>query len=316
MNRVILGIVIVLFFSCKESKKDLIAIEFKYVENCDVNGITNDPFVKHYPTELYQDTIFGFFNGFDIIPLSEIGKRRYAHNFDIDIKTLKDTFEIETRKTSTQKMYSYMYYKMKEPVLYSHYLKKDIYRMTSIRSGYRSPLVISIEKYKDSVVIITKQLNRRVDYPFIQNPGPIFFIRPINFDKLSTKERQKCIEREKFLEDSIALIFRNCNYHLVINKRMKISENIWDSLEILIDSTKFWRSKPELDLTRTEDDDSRMILEGHSENGYQIRMIPSLHLYTGRYVKAGRDNYDSKSSYTKIFRFISRQTSLKDEDIY
>jgi hypothetical protein len=316
MNRIILGLVVILFFSCKESKKDIIAVDFKYIDNCDENGITNDPFVKYYPTKLYQDTIFGFFNGHGIIPLSEIGKRRYAHNFDIDIKTLKDTFEIEMKNTSTQKIYSYMYYKMKEPVLYSHYLKKGIYRMTSIRSGYRSPLVISIEKYKDSVVVITKQLNRRVDYPFIQNPGPIVFVTPIDPNKANENEILRCKAIQKTLEDSIAKVYRNCNYRLVLNKRVRVSKAVWDSLEILVDSAKFWKSKPVLDLSSTEGNDSRMILEGHSENGYQIRIMPSLHLYTGRYIKAGRDNYDSKNSYTKIFRFIARQTNLKDEDIY
>lgn len=315
MNRIILGLVVILFFSCKESKKDIIAVDFKYIDNCDENGITNDPFVKYYPTKLYQDTIFGFFNGHGIIPLSEIGKRRYAHNFDIDIKTLKDTFEIEMKNTSTQKIYSYMYYKMKEPVLYSHYLKKGIYRMTSIRSGYRSPLVISIEKYKDSVVVITKQLNRRVDYPFIQNP-PIVFVTPIDPNKANKNEILRCKAIQKTLEDSIAKVYRNCNYRLVLNKRVRVSKAVWDSLEILVDSAKFWKSKPVLDLSSTEGNDSRMILEGHSENGYQIRIMPSLHLYTGRYIKAGRDNYDSKNSYTKIFRFIARQTNLKDEDIY
>lgn len=221
MNRIILGLVVIFFFSCKESKKNIIAVDFKHIENCDENGITNDPFVKFYPTELYQDTILGFFNGHDIIPLSEIGKRRYAHNFNIDIKTLKDTFEIEMKNTSTQKMYSYMYYKMKEPVLYSHYLKKDIYRMTSIRSGYRSPLVILIEKYKDSVVMTTKQLNRRVDYPFIQNPGPIVFVAPIDPDNADEKEWLQCKARQKTLEDSIAKVYRNCNYHLVLNTAVR-----------------------------------------------------------------------------------------------
>ncbi|MBV5281932.1 MAG: hypothetical protein JZU53_05790 [Paludibacter sp.] len=316
MNRVILGFIILLFLSCGHSKKDIIAVEFRALENCDKNGIPNDSLAKYYPIELYLDTIFGFFNGYDIIPFSEIGKRRYAHNFDIDIRTLKDTFEIDLKKTSTQRMYSYMYYKMNEPILYSHYLKKDVYRLTSIRSGYHTPLVVTIEKCRDSIVLIVKELNRRVDFPFIKNPGPIVFVEPIDTKKADKNEKLRCKAIQKTLEDSIAKVYRNCNYHLVMNKRVRISRAVWDSLEILVDSAKFWKSKPEFDLSQAEADDSRMIFEGHSENGYQIRISPSLHLYNGRYLKAGRDNYDSKSSYTKIFRFIARQTSLKDEDIY
>lgn len=227
-------------------------------------------------------------------------------------------FPIELfQDTTLLKTYSYMYYKMNEAILHSHYLRKDVYRLTSIRSNYKSPFVVTIEKYEDSVVLITKELNRRVDYPFIKNPGPVVFVAFINSrSKFARKEEVQRFTRQKILEDSIAKIYRNCNYHLVLNKRIRISKAIWDSLEILVDSAKFWKSKPEVDLSRTEDDDSRMIFEGHSKNGYQIRIIPSLHLYKGRNIKAHGDNYDSKNDYTKIIRFVMRQTTLRDNDIY
>ena len=316
MNRLIFGIIILVFLSCGHSKKDLVVVEFKSIGNCDENGIPRDSLFKYYPIELYQDTIPGFFNGHDIIRFSEMGKRRYAHNFDIDIRTLKDTFEIEMRDTSDLRMYSYMYFKMNEPVLYSHYLKRDVYRLTSIRSGYHSPLVITFEKYRDSVVLITKELNRRIDYPFIKNSGPVIFVESNKSSKSDRKIEEQRLELEKRLNDSISKVYRNCNYHLVLNKRIKISKAVWDSLVILVDSAKLWKSKPELDLSKTEDDDSRMIFEGHSKNGYQIRMIPSLHLYNRRYTQGHSDNFDSKNSFTKIFKFISRHTNLKDEDIY
>lgn len=280
MNRIILGLIILLFGSCAHPKTDFILVEFRNTVNCNKTGIPSDSAVEYYPIAFFRDTFSVFID------------------------------------TSELKMYSYMYYKMNEPVLYNDYLNKEVYRLTSIRANYNSPLVIIIEKSSDSIVLITKELNRRVDYPFIQNPGPKVFVAPIDPDKADENEWLRCKARQKTLEDSIAKVYRNCNYHLVLNKRVRISKAVWDSLEILVDSAKFWKSKPVLDLSRIEGDATRMIFEGHSENGYQIRIMPSLHLYTGRYVKAGRDNYDSENSYTKIFRFIARQTNLKDEDIY
>lgn len=280
MNKVILGFIILLFLSCGHSKKDFVVVEFKEVKDCNKNGIPNDSSVGYFPIDLFRDTFSEFTN------------------------------------TSDLRMYSYMYYKMDEPVLCNHYLNKEVYRLTSIRTNYHSPLVITIEKSKDSIVLITKELNRRVDFPFIKNPGPVVFVEPIDPNKADKNEKLRCKTIQKTLEDSIAKVYRNCNYYLVLNKRVRISRTVWDSLEVLVDSAKFWKSKPQLDLSRTEEDGSRMVFEGHSENGYQIRIIPSLHLYTERNAKATRDNYNSKSSYTKIFRFIARQTNLKDEDIY
>ncbi|MDD4993571.1 MAG: hypothetical protein PHR83_15195 [Paludibacter sp.] len=316
MNRVILGFIVLLFLSCGHSKKDFVAVDFREIKDCNKNGIPNDSSVEYYPIELFRDTFSGFFNGYDIFRNSDMSKKQFARIFKVNIKTLKDTFEVVTKDTKLLSLYSYMYYKMHESVLYSHYLDKEVYRLTSISSNYHSPLVVTIEKYRDSVVLITKQLNRSVDFPFIKNPGPVVYVAPINPNNLDKKEKQRCKAIQKSLEDSIAKIYRNCNYHLVMNKRVRISRVAWDSLEVLVDSAKFWRSKPELNLSQVEADGSRMIFEGHSENGYQIRIIPSLHLYRERNVKAGRDNYDSKNNYTKIFRFIARQTNLKDEDIY
>ena len=280
MNRIILGLIILLLGSCGHLKKDFIVVDFRNTENCNKNGIPGDSSVEYYPIELFRDTFSEFTN------------------------------------TSKLKIYSYMYYKMDEPVLCNHYLNKEVYRLTSIRTNYHSPLVVIIEKSNDSIVLITKVLNRRVDFPFIKNPGPVVFVTPINPNKADRNEKLRCKAIQKSLEDSIAKVYRNCNYHLVMNKRMRISKAVWDSLEVLVDSAKFWKSKPQLDLSRTEDDDSRMILEGHTEYGYQIKIIPSHHLYTDGSTKAGRDNYDSKSYYTKIFKFIASQTNLKDEDIY
>jgi hypothetical protein len=239
MNRVILGFIILFLLSCGHSKKNFVAVDFREIKCCNKNGISNDSSVEYYPIELFRDTFSGFFNGYSIIRNSDMSKKQFAHYFNVDIKTLKDTFEVMTKDTKILSMYSYMYYKMNESVLYNHYLDKEVYRLTSIRSNYHSPLVMTIEKYRDSVVLITKELNRRVDFPFIKNPGPVVFVAAINPNNSDKNEKQRYRTIQKYLEDSIAKVYKNCNYHLAINKRVRISKVVWDSLEILVDSAKF-----------------------------------------------------------------------------
>ena len=295
--------------SCSNSNRDFVLVSFKPIENCNENGLSRDSSIAYYPIDILCDTLPGFFNGYGIIPSSE--KKMYAKFINVDINTLKDTFYIEKKGARFIEMNSYMYFKMKEPVLHSHYLGKVIYRLTSIRSKGESPLVVTIEKSRDSVVLITKELNRRIDYPFIKDAGPVVFVAPSNI--MSEDDR---ITRQNHINDSIAKVYRNCNYHLVINKRIRISKAVWDSLELLVDSVDFWKSKSVLDISRIEDDDSRMIFEGHIKDGYQIRIMPSLHLYKERNSRAKCDNYDSKNNYTKIVRYIMNHTGLTDSEIY
>lgn len=295
--------------SCSNSKRDFVLVSFKPIDNCKENGIPSDSTIAYYPIDIFSDTLPGFFNGYGIIPMSE--KTGYVKFLNIDSSTLKDTFYIEKKGGRFIEMNSYMYFKMNAPVLHSHYLGKEIYRLTSIRSKGKSPLVVTIEKTRDSIVLITKELNRRIDYPFIQDAGPVAFIAPSK-----TMSEDDRITRQNRINDSISKPYRNCNYHLVINKRIRISKAVWDSLEVLVDSTNFWNTKSILDLSRIEDDDSRMIFEGHMKDGYQIRVIPSLHLYKERNSRPQRENYDLKNNYTKIFRYIFGYTGLTDSEIY
>src|ERR1035437_2362252 len=245
MNRVIFGLIIFLFLSCGHSKKGLVAVEFKDIRNSNEYGIPHDSSVVYFPVELFRDT---------------------------------DTFKIETKHTTFLEVNSYMYYKMNEPVLFSRYLKKDVYRLTYIRTNSNPPFVVTIEKYKDSVVLISKELNRRISYPFIKHAGPVIYIAPINRTRFNKKEENQRLAEIKRKNDSIGHVYNNYNYYLVLYNRMRISRDVWDSLEVMVDSAKFWKSKPLLDLSYVEGDDSKWIFEGHSENGYQIRIVPSIHV--------------------------------------
>lgn len=309
MSKSILVIFLLFILTCCNSKRDYLTVRFKDIANCNENGLPRDSTIAYFPVDIFSDTLPGFYNGYDIIPMSD--KKMFIEFLNVDSSTLKDTFYIEKKGDRFIEMNSYMYFKMNEPVLHSHYLGKDIYRLTSIRSKGESPLVVTIEKTRDSVVLITRELNRRIDYPFIKDAGPVVFVAPSRF--MSEEDR---ITRSKYLNDSIAKIYRNCNYHLVINKRIRISKAVWDSLEAIIDSTDFWKTKSILDLSGVECDDSKMILEGHIKEGYQIRVIPSLHLYRERDSRPRRENYDLKNENTKIFRYIMGITGLKDCEIY
>lgn len=309
MNRVILGFIILLFLSCGHSKKDFVVVDFREIKGCNDNGIPRDSSVNYFPTELLHDTVPGFFNGYDIFRLTDMSKQQFAKVFHTKIETLKDTFEIVTEDSIISKVNSYMFYKMKEPVLCSQYLGKEIYRMTAIRTQRKPPLVVTIEKYKDSVIITCKRLNRHITFPFIKKGGVIFFTSPdftSSFDRKKEEKRRAEVIRKN---DSTALAYNNCNYHLVLNNRMKISRTAWDSLEIMVDTAKFWKSKPELALDHVQVDGSRWILEGHSEYGYQIRIVPSPHFGRNEYP----NNFDPKNNYAKIFKYILRLTNLKDE---
>jgi hypothetical protein len=309
MNKLILVIIILVILSCCNSKRDYVLVNFKPIDNCNENGLPSDSTIGYYPIDIFSDSLPGFFNGYGIIPRSE--KSAIVKYIHVDPKTLKDTFYVEMKDTQIIKLNSYMYFKMNEPVLHSHYLGKDIYRLTSIRSKSESPLVVSIEKTRDSIVLITKMLDRRISYPFIRITRSFVYFAPGK----PNREMERIAEQKR-LNDSIERIYNNCNYNLVLNKRVRISKAVWDTLEAIINSTDFWKKKSMLDLSGVECDDSKMIFEGHIKEGYQIRIIPSLHLYRERYSRPERENYDLKNENTKIFRYIMGITGLKDCEIY
>lgn len=322
MNRLILGFIILFFLSCEHSKKDLVAVDFREVKGCNENGIPLDSSVSYFPTELFHDTVRGFYNGNSITRFYYMSKKEYANICDRKIENLKDTFEIVTEDSIFTTANSYMLYKMTEPVLCSHYLNKEIYRMTSIRTLSKPPLVVTIEKYKDSVILIAKRLNRHITYPFaVMSTNCIIFPTPdfSTYDKKTNtyiitnkKKYNQILAKSKAKHDSLARINNNCDYHLVLNNRMKISNKAWDSLKVMIDSAKFWKSKSELALGYEQVDGSRWTLEGHTENGYQIRIVPSPNFSRNQYI----NYFDPKNNYAKIFQYIMRLTNLKDEYLY
>ncbi|HET7733552.1 MAG TPA: hypothetical protein VFK73_06905, partial [Paludibacter sp.] len=227
MNRLIIALIVLSFLGCRHSDKDIICVNFRSVTNCDNNGIPRDSFTYYFPPELFTDTILGFYDGKNIHCLKDISKTSYSKISGQKVETLKDTCEIKFDSLSL-KINSYMLFKMNEPLLYSHYLNKDVYRLTTRSFGTRSPLVITIEKYKDSVVLISKKLNREIRYPFIKVGGVILFYDPkfSLFNKKTNKyvitnkkKYDEELEKSREMTDSLSKIYNRCDYYLKANER-------------------------------------------------------------------------------------------------
>lgn len=84
-----------------------------------------------------------------------------AKHYQIDPRIFKE--DVQTHCDSfVLGWFSYILYKMDEPILYNYYLGGEIYRFTWIRSFHR-PVVISIKKNKKALCISTKMLARQPD---------------------------------------------------------------------------------------------------------------------------------------------------------
>jgi hypothetical protein len=318
MNKIYCLIFGLLFFSsCWNPKSDSITIAFKINANCDKEGKPLDSTVLYFPSELFYDSIPCINDNGSIIELSPYGsKEEYAKRFKRKIESLKDTFEIISDSFQL-KINSYLLYKMNEPVLCDHYLNKKVYRMISLRS-FHQPIVVRLEEYHDSIVILIKKLNKNIMYPFMVYGwnDSIFFTSPdvafydTTTNKLKIINKVKYDKQRKELKkenDSLCKIYNSLDYHLVLNQKKEISMTTWDSLEVMIDTTKFWKTNPDVALGLLQIDGSKWILEGHSKQGYQIKIIPSPHF----------EHYGFENNYYAIlFKYIMKLASLEEEKLY
>jgi len=164
----ILIILLTVLISCNNGneKSNLVAFN-SYSVDCDSNGIPADSTVFYFPYHLFYDSIPCVFDkNLGIIRLSGLkDKKELSEYLNVDLQTAKDTFEVII-DTNRLKIWSYELFKMHEPILYDHFLSKDIYRLISFRS-FDKPLLVRIEIKKDSITLSVKRLNRNVIYPFI-----------------------------------------------------------------------------------------------------------------------------------------------------
>lgn len=164
-------------------------------------------------------------------------------------KILEDP-KIDGYDTFFVKIYSRDLHKLEEPILYNHYLDKEIFRFIWMRS-FRPSIIIRMEKEDDSLKIIQKLYHEFYN--------PIEIIDPIK------KSRKWDVVLDS-----------------VWNKKIikKHSLNIWNELESKLIKYNYLHMSsivPWMDCT----DGAEWFLEGHLADGYYLvnRWCPGEHQY-------------------------------------
>jgi len=296
-HRNIIIIAFALMLACCSQRNDIpkfVYVDFMMNNKSDKDGILIDSATSYFPENLFPDTI----------------------SCDMDFFYFRAT--------------SYMLFKMNEPVLSDHFLDKNIYRLIALRS-FDLPLVVRIEKKGNTVSISSKKLNRHITYPFLKMQEFVIFDPPGKKSARQKKEFEEQYQIAKRENDSLIAAVNNTNYYLILDDKKEYDIAVWDSLEILVDTAKFWRTKPELCLNHLSIDGSRWFLEGHFQSGYQIKRIPSPHFSPGGYPPYDENDlfsrvnsffskypnrYDEHNYYANIFRFLIEKAGLENEDLY
>ena len=159
------------FIFCNNSKNDSIYLNYsKNYNSCNKEGIPNDSLIEYFPSFLFNQKVPSILFGDSIVfPLAGRTKEEFIKDLkvlDLKIHELKDTFEYE-QDTFSLRLNSYLLFKMNEPILYDHYLGKDIYRLIVLRS-FDLPIAITLEKCDNKYVLKSKILNRNIGYPFMK----------------------------------------------------------------------------------------------------------------------------------------------------
>jgi hypothetical protein len=228
---------------------------------------------------------------------------------------------------------SYMYYIMKEPILYNYYLNKDIYRVRIIRS-FAEPIVIRIENDGEETKIITKKLSRNVSYPFIvygrdlyeqlEFPEDVAILNAAGevVKVINEKKYKDLIEIHKQHEDSMSKIYNVTDYNIIFQDESDLDKSAWDSISLLVKNSNFWTSGYNSFVNNTDPDGSTWVIEGQSKFGYQCIKIDNPFapiIGSGYENKTELDKiaYQNKikSQYAKLFKYIVSKTKLVNEKI-
>ena len=143
-----------------------------------------------------------------------------------------DTFSLE--------WFSFNLQTMKEPILYSQYLGKEVYRFSWFRS-FNSPVIITLEKDNDEFHIITKMTNR------------LF--------------QRSSIKLLDFKTDMVTEIRDTTPLYLQINQRDKIDRSQYQTFTDILKQTDFTCLSPR-GIDNFGIDGSEWIIEIHNKNGY------------------------------------------------
>ena len=310
MKKLIIILPIFLVVCCVQNNNRPVYVDFTHSKELDDFEISSDSTICYFPEQLFTDTILCYITpSGQIIDPKYFEKEMQIRIYGGSMEELRDTFKIETDSFDF-KMTSYMLYKMQEPVLSDRFLGKDTYRIIALRS-FHKPVIIKIEKHRGKISIISKELNRRITYPFFVL-APYIRFKPPQIKGICQKiDNEKQYEIAKREHDSLRNVLNNSNYYLTLNDKKEIPFSVWDSLEVLVDSAKFWKTKPELYLNNIQIDGSMWYIEGHFKSGYQIKRIPSPHFSKSKYPHG----YDKNDCYAQIFRFFFENAKM-DEEFY
>lgn len=268
LNYILFPFVILLFHNgCFQNSHNHViekskVIQYTHYSNIDKNGYPLDSPFYYFPKGIFIDTINCFVGKLGN-PVKSLftSKEYYSHVHDVPIENLKDTFDIEIDTTYFSEE-SYLLYKMHEPSLSDHYLNKEIYRMIAFRS-FDNPLVIRIENDNGKIKVYNKELKINIHYK--KEILAVRFVPPII-------DGESAQINEELSPDSID-VYNYSTFDLVIDEHTILSKVLWNNLEAIIDSSSFWRTKPELYLNHIQLDGSMWFLEGHTEKGYQVKRI-------------------------------------------
>lgn len=228
---------------------------------------------------------------------------------------------------------SYMYYILKEPLLYNYFLNKDIYRLTINRS-FDEPIVIRVENDGKKIKIISKKLNKSISFPFYvygrdwynQHEYPedvaIFDADGELIKVINEKKYKQLIDIYKQYDDSMSKIYNVMDYKILFEIESYTDKSVWDSITYLVENANFWTSGYCSFVNYPDPDASVWIIEGHSKFGYQCIKIYSpfiSEIGNGHENKKELDKmaYQNKikSKYAKLFKYIVSKTKLVDEKI-
>jgi hypothetical protein len=324
MNRILLLFTFIVLVICSCSQKS----DYRFFKSeqaiCDKFGFPMDSSSSYFPKKFFNDTMPAVYNGNSILRLyAGLSKSQIARNYNIDISALKDTFTLENN-SFLLKYLSYSLFKMQEPILYDHYLKRDIIRLSVFRA-FNPSLIVRFEKKGASILVSVKKLNKGIGYPFIIYSVPsnneLIYSPPevasfdstqnktiihdsINYNKLLTEQNKE--------QDSLARIYNVINYHLVKDTTFLVEPSTWNSLQLMIDSARFWSLKSDMALDYLQVDGSRWILEGQTKYKYHIKAIPSPNFESTPYA----NDFDKNNIYARMFRFIMESAHLEKERMY
>lgn len=228
---------------------------------------------------------------------------------------------------------SYMYYVLKEPILYNYFLNKNIYRLTINRS-FDEPIVIRVENDGKKIKIVSKKLNKTISFPFYvygrdwynqhEYPEDVAILDADGelIKVINEKKYKQLIDIYKQYDDSMSKIYNVMDYKISFENESYIDKSVWDSLTYLVENANFWTSGYYSFVNYPDPDASAWVIEGHSKFGYQCIKIYSP--FTSEFGN-GHENkkeldkmaYQNKikSKYAKLFKYIVSKTKLVDEKL-